>query len=133
MRPEHAVKFFGEGIPEGEPPKTLELRSFNCKCVPVNTPFYIVACQQGRNKNNIPVMKVLGIVVFRGNHNMLHSEVPSRFSEHRCTQKDYAALSHKWVKDFCVGWKVSDASKLPTPKWLKSNHQERCGTLVVSC
>jgi hypothetical protein len=35
-------------------------------------------------------------------------------------------LSRKWTKDHCFGWKVSDAKAFDTPKWIRSNNQERC-------
>lgn len=128
LRPVNATKFFvGEPGGDGQTvTKTMELRSFNCKCVSRGGTFYIVSCHQGKNKYGVNVMKVLGQVTFRGNEKLLHQNVPSRYSEHLCSADDYRNLSRKWTKDHCFGWKVSDAKAFDTPKWIRSNNQERC-------
>ena len=128
LRPVNATKFFvGEPGGDGQTvTKTMELRSFNCKCVSSGGTFYIVSCHQGKNKYGVNVMKVLGQVTFRGNETLLHQNVPSRYSEHLCSADDYRNLSRKWTKDHCFGWKVSDAKAFDTPKWIRSNNQERC-------
>ena len=73
---------------------------------------------------NVSVFKILGSLVFLANDKIEHEDVPSRYEEHCCSEKDYAELRKKWNKDFCVGWKVSNAERFSSPKWLQSRGQE---------
>ena len=123
LRPEFAESFF-RLHPNTGTTKTLELRSYNCRCVSIGERFHIVACQQGRNKHGVTVMKVVGSVVFQGNEKITHDSVASRYSEHLCSDKEYQVFVKKWSKDHCIGWKVAESLPMLPPKWIQSNHQE---------
>lgn len=120
LRPEHAGKFFRTEIPGTK--KTLELRSVRCRCLGLGDRFYIVCCQQGKNKLGVPVMKVLGSVAFQGVEQIPFEDIPNRYNEHFCPADLFQKLSSKWSN--CFGWKVSDAVAFQEPKWIPTKGQE---------
>ena len=117
VRPEFASLFFEN------PPKTLELRSNNCRCVKPGNEFHIVESGQGKNKHGLTVVKVLGTVEFEGNIQVEKDQLASLSHRHRVSSEQLVAFMDRTKK--VVGWKVCNAKQFPTPKWLKWNNQER--------
>ena len=129
LRPEHAVKFFHTEVPGVA--KTLEWRSVRSRCVAKGDLFYIVACQQGKNNSGTSVFKVLGSVVFQGFEEIADGDIPARYMEHFCSEKDFNALSAKWgSKGHCFGWSVSDPLPFKPAKWIASLGQDRASDFV---
>ena len=120
LRPDHAGKFFRTEIPGVT--KTLELRSVRCRCLGLGDRFYIVCCQQGKNKSGVSVMKVLGSVAFQGVEQIPFDDIPNRYNEHFCPADVFQKLSSKWSN--CFGWKVSDALAFKAPKWIPTKGQD---------
>lgn len=123
LRPEFATKFFDRDS-EGQR-KTLELRNCNLRCVEPEGRFFIVACQQGKNKHGQKVVKILGSVAFVENLHIPHDQIPKLFDQHLCPREDYNKLSSKWAKDHCCAWRVKEALALPQPMWVNVNNQDR--------
>lgn len=123
LRPQFAQQFFEQDM-RTRTSKTLELRSMNLRCVKEGERFFILACQQGRNRHGVNVIKVLGSVQFDGNEQLDIKKVNHRYSEHLCSERDFQQLSKKWNKPHCIGWKVSNPLSFTPPKWLRVTNQE---------
>ena len=107
----------------GNPPKTLELRNNNCRCVKPGSEFHIVESGHGKNKHGLTVVKVLGTVEFEGNMPLEKDQLQSLSHRHRVSSEQLVAFMDRAKK--VVAWQVCNAKPFPTPKWLKWNNQER--------
>lgn len=117
IRPEFASLFFAN------PPKTIELRSVNCRCVKPGKSFHIIESGHGKNKHGITVVRVLGTVDFEGNIQIEKHQLASLRDQHRVPDEHLADFSENRKK--IVGWKVCNAKPFQSPKWMKWNNQDQ--------
>ena len=124
VSPVHAGKFFASL----DQRKTMELKSYNLRCVMPGGSFHIAQTGCGTNKHGQNYVKLLGTLQFLGNTNVPQSELftPENAEKHRASKTEVQTVQNGWTRelDGAIGWQVNMVSEFSPALYVGITHEE---------